>query len=107
MEIGIVFWFLCGVVAAMIGARKGQGCLSFIVGVLLGPFGILIALFSKGNRLTCPYCKELVHRDASICKHCGKNLVTNCPNCRAATSIMGLKVGKNRCWKCKKDFTVT
>lgn len=72
--IGILIWFLCGIVACMIGAGKGEGCLSFIVGFLLGPFGILIAIFSKGDRETCPYCKELVHKDAIVCKHCGRNL---------------------------------
>ena len=65
-----LFWILCGVVAAMIGAKKGETFLGFIVGMLFGPIGILIALLSKGNRKKCIHCKELIHKDASVCSHC-------------------------------------
>jgi hypothetical protein len=54
----------------MIGARKGEGCLAFIGGIVFGPFGILFALTSKGNRVACPHCRELMHKDATICPHC-------------------------------------
>lgn len=57
------------------GSKKGEGCGGFIIGLLLGPFGILIALFSKGNRKQCPYCKELMHKEAKVCPHCQKNIV--------------------------------
>lgn len=70
----VVIWLLCGVVAGMIGSKKGEGCLSFIVGVLFGPFGILFAALSKGNRQTCPHCKEQVHKDAVVCSHCQRDL---------------------------------
>ena len=68
------FWFLCGIVAAMIGSKKGEGILAFLFGVLLGPIGILIALFSTGNRRTCPYCKESVHKEAKVCSHCQRDI---------------------------------
>lgn len=70
----IILWFLCGVVAAMIGSKKGEGCGAFFLGILLGPFGILIAVFSRGNRKTCPHCKESVHKDASVCSHCQREI---------------------------------
>jgi len=70
----LFLWLLCGIAAAMIGSQKGEGCAGFMAGVLLGPFGILIALFSKGNRKTCPYCKELIHKDAAVCKHCQRDV---------------------------------
>lgn len=65
-----IVWILCGIVAAMIGQGKGEGCLSFFLGVLLGPFGILIAIFSKGNRKQCPACKEFIHKEAVKCPKC-------------------------------------
>jgi len=75
MEIAIIFWLLCGIVAAMIASKKGEGFLGFIVGVLFGPFGILFALLSTGrNRKTCPHCKELIHKDATVCSHCQRNV---------------------------------
>lgn len=61
---------LCAIVAALIGARKGEGFLAFILGLLLGPIGILIALVSKGNRRPCPWCKETVHKEAVVCPRC-------------------------------------
>jgi hypothetical protein len=66
----VIIWFLCGLIAAVIGARKGEGCAAFIVGFIFGPFGILFALISKGNRIKCPHCKELINKDAEICMHC-------------------------------------
>jgi len=79
MELAII-WLVCGIISAMIGARKGAAFVSFVAGVFLGPFGILIALFSKGNRITCPFCKELVHKDAVVCKHCGRTLAAQGPS---------------------------
>lgn len=66
-------WLLCGVIAAMIGARKNAGCLSFIVGLLFGPFGILFALLSKGDQKTCPFCRSYMHRDATVCRYCHRD----------------------------------
>lgn len=66
----VIIWFLCGIIAAVIGARKGEGCAAFFVGFIFGPFGILFALISKGNRVKCPHCKELINKDAEICMHC-------------------------------------
>jgi hypothetical protein len=71
----IVGWLACGLIAASIGQRKGEGCGAFIVGVLLGPLGILLALVSKGNRKTCPFCKELIHKDAVVCPRCQRDLI--------------------------------
>jgi len=70
----VVIWLLCGVAAAMIGSQKGEGCLAFIIGFLLGPFGILFALLSSGNRKTCPFCKEKIHKDAVVCPRCQREL---------------------------------
>jgi ribosomal protein L40E len=69
----ICLWPLFGTVAAMIGAKKGEGCLMFFLGFLLGPFGILIALFSSGNRKVCPHCRELIDQDATVCSHCHRD----------------------------------
>ena len=45
----VLLWLLCGFIAGIIGSKKGEGCVGFIVGVLLGPFGILAAIASKGK----------------------------------------------------------
>ena len=44
--------------------------MSFVIGVLFGPFGILFSLLSSGNRVTCPNCREKIHREATVCPRC-------------------------------------
>lgn len=66
----------------MIGERKGEGLLGCLFGILLGPVGLLFVIFSRGNRKTCPYCKELVHKDATHCSHCQKELEVETKNSR-------------------------
>jgi hypothetical protein len=84
--IDMTIWII---IAAMIGAKKGMGCSSFFIGIFLGPFGILIALLSKGNRQTCLYCSELVHQDAAICKHCGKSLAVRATYTKPPWDVRG------------------
>jgi uncharacterized membrane protein YeaQ/YmgE (transglycosylase-associated protein family) len=74
LTVGLVTWLIFGVVASMIGAKKGAGCSGFILGVLLGPIGIVIALVMKGNRKACPYCKELINVAATVCSKCQKDV---------------------------------
>lgn len=74
MELVVVCWLIFGVIAAYIGNKKGEGCAAFILGVLLGPFGILFAIMSKGDRKTCPWCMEKIHKDAMVCPRCQKDL---------------------------------
>jgi len=54
----VILWILCGVVAAMIAAKKGVARAGFYAGLFLGPIGILIAIFSKGDRKSCSYCNQ-------------------------------------------------
>ena len=80
----VIFWLICGGVAAMIASSKGgSGVLGFVAGLLLGPLGIVAACFmgnekqaeanriASGDNKKCPRCAELVKVDALVCKHCG------------------------------------
>jgi uncharacterized membrane protein YeaQ/YmgE (transglycosylase-associated protein family) len=81
-------WLLCGFVAAAIYQRKGRsGLAAFIVGVLLGPIGVILALLSSTNQegveekqlkngemKKCPHCAELIKMDANVCRYCGRDV---------------------------------
>jgi len=86
----VIIWLFCGVIAGAIYKGKGrsQGA-GFLAGLLLGPIGILLALVSSrdtaaierqqlqsGDSRKCPYCAELVKREATVCKHCQRELPT-------------------------------
>ena len=53
--------------------RKDKG-LAFLMGCIFGIFAIFYyGVCGKGG-VPCPYCKELVAKDAIICPHCQKEI---------------------------------
>jgi hypothetical protein len=84
----VAFWFLCGLVTAVMASNKGKdGFGWFVIGVLLGPFGIILAAatpadskglehiqLAQGDSRKCPVCAELVKREAIKCRFCGTDL---------------------------------
>lgn len=84
MEIFLI-WLICGMVSAMIGSTKGRNPFAwFVIGFILGPFGILIALviskdtkkleaeaIQKGELKRCKNCAEVIRAEALKCRYCG------------------------------------
>ena len=70
----VIIWLISGIIAGVIGSQKGEGCSGFIVGLLLGPIGIITGILSKGNRVKCPYCQKLIDRKAVKCPYCQSNI---------------------------------
>jgi hypothetical protein len=84
----LIIWLVCGVVAAVVATNKGRsGCGWFILGVLLGPLGFILALvvssnqpgvereaLESGSMKKCPYCAELIRLEAVKCRFCGSAL---------------------------------
>lgn len=84
----LVIWTLFGIASAIVAKRKGRnGCGWFLLGVLFGPFGLILALvvssdnealskakLESGQMKKCPYCAELVQREAIKCRFCGSAL---------------------------------
>jgi predicted amidophosphoribosyltransferase len=82
----LLFWLICGIVAAVIGSKKGQGCGGFAAGVLLGPLGIVLMLFTRGDRKLCGFCREQMNRSATVCPHCHREerAAPTCAYCNAS-----------------------
>lgn len=86
---GGVFGLLAGLVPLFFGIRKNQRDMGIIALIICGISGILFGLIlavpiailftfiiyakTKG-KIVCPYCKEYINKDASICKHCKQSL---------------------------------
>jgi len=83
----IVAWAIAVVIAWMIGTARGREAAGFFLGVFFGPLGTIAALFlkpnakkveaaalSSGELKKCPYCAELIKKEAVVCKHCGRDL---------------------------------
>jgi hypothetical protein len=73
-------WALLGALIGVAAAqRKGFSMVGGVLGgLLLGPLAFLM-FFASGVSATdknkkCPYCAEFVKADATICKHCHKEL---------------------------------
>jgi uncharacterized membrane protein YeaQ/YmgE (transglycosylase-associated protein family) len=71
MDIGtlIAIWLVCGIVAGIIGSAKNAGVQGFILGVMLGPLGILAA-FAVDGRMNCSQCGTKLNAGAKICPSC-------------------------------------
>jgi len=71
----LLLWLLCAAAAAAIYARKGRSMLAAgLVGLLLGPIGVLLALLSSPDWTRvrrCPSCGEIVPRHQAACRACG------------------------------------
>jgi hypothetical protein len=104
-----ILWIACGIIAAAIGHRKGEAIGGLVIGLMLGPLGIIIALLSKGSRKECPYCKELIHKDATVCPRCQRDIYQSfsiqCPSCGTGGHVSeNMSEGEVECPSCKKTF---
>jgi len=83
-----LFWLgfavLCGIMASK---RQRSGFGYFILAIVISPLLCALLLLAIGNAnkeisdvtpetdVKCPDCRELVLKDARVCKHCGCKLI--------------------------------
>ena len=84
MEI-VLLWFLFGIFSAVIASGKNRSGFGwFFVGLVFGPFGLVVAFLPANEEdpltgiaysvTTCPFCAEEIKYAAVVCKHCGRDL---------------------------------
>lgn len=98
-----VFCLLCSILGAALLSRYNKAGTGLLLGLFLGPFGVLFALIIRsgeskkeeqrrhceqinaienltighnGSKIEreCPYCAEIILEKAKICKHCGRDV---------------------------------
>jgi hypothetical protein len=78
----VLVWLLFAIFSAALASSKNRSAFGwFFCGLLLGPFGLLVALFPKvelsaEERTTrpCPFCSQRIKREAKRCDSCNRNL---------------------------------
>ncbi len=114
-------WFSSAVAAGIIGYSRQAGPAGVVLGLFLGPIGV-VAAFALDGRPSCPHCAGKLHGRGQICQHChrpirwedvvsessilplrwlrfGKETV-NCPHCNAM-----LEEEASACRRCGGSIT--
>lgn len=72
-EMAVLFCF--GITGACIARHKNNSLNGFLLGVLLCPFGLIIAVYLHDRtRTPCKHCSENIKTDAMICPFCKTEL---------------------------------
>lgn len=117
----VIFWILCGVGAAIAASNKGRDIGPwFMIGFLLGPFGLIYALIIpkievkqikrkliEDETKRCPMCAETIKLEAKKCRFCGqlfddKEVIVEIEKRKAEIeeAVRLEKSGLKKCQKC-------
>ena len=69
MEAVLFFWSLCGLLGAIAGSFRSALVVGGLLGLVLGPLGVIIA-FAADNRSKCPACDKPLNNGQLNCPQC-------------------------------------
>jgi hypothetical protein len=86
MELSLfLFWFGIAFVTGVAASARGRNGFGwFLLGLVFSPLALIAVLVlpkldpnapTPETHLRCPDCKELVLKEARVCKHCGCKLI--------------------------------
>lgn len=84
----LIVWIIMGVVVAMIASSKGKSAGAwFAYGAVVWPIALVHILLADrpvavsdrkavetGDFRKCPFCAEVIRREAIVCRHCGRDI---------------------------------
>jgi hypothetical protein len=83
----LVIGAITGCIGAAVGSSKDKAARGFLFGFFLGPIGWIIeailpaekpqkpvSIATVEQRRPCPYCAEMIMKDAKVCRFCGRDV---------------------------------
>ena len=86
-----VIWICFAVIGSFIGEKKGRKNTGIVLGLLLGPIGLIIILAMDGDKISCPHCKTKISPRATSCPRCTKDIKIRKENKNSQTEWSYLK----------------
>jgi len=74
MVLFFAWLLLSGVIAAWASSKGRSGLGWLLLALIFSPLLAGLMLLVAGTGYHCSVCKEAVHKDALVCKHCGARL---------------------------------
>ena len=77
----LAIWLFCPFIGAAMLGRYDRAGTGFLLGLIPGPVGLLVALgvrqepdTAPKDHVRCPHCAEFIRSQANVCRYCGRDV---------------------------------